>query len=77
MSRSARAQRAPGASAFGSVRFPHKAAGRAEDSLRVHHRRHWTPLDAKGTIGPQPAPGRKLAEFFGNVIVAATLPNLP
>lgn len=32
-------------------------------------------LDAKGAIGPQRGPGRKLAEFLGSVIVAATLPN--
>lgn len=32
-------------------------------------------LDAKGAIGPQRGPGRKLAEFLGSVIVAATLPD--
>jgi|GEM_PF-2127974 len=32
-------------------------------------------LDGKGAIGPQSGPGRELAEFFGGVIVAATLPN--
>lgn len=32
-------------------------------------------LDAKGAIGPQRGPGRKLAEFLGSVIVAASLPN--
>lgn len=32
-------------------------------------------LDAKGAIGPQRGPGRKLAEFLGRVIVAATLPS--
>lgn len=32
-------------------------------------------LDAKGAIGPPSWPGRKLAEFFGSVIVAATLPD--
>lgn len=32
-------------------------------------------LDAKGAIGPQRGPGRKLAEFLGSVIVAATVPN--
>jgi hypothetical protein len=29
-------------------------------------------LDAKGAIGPQRGPGRKLAEFLGGVIVAST-----
>ena len=32
-------------------------------------------LDAKGAIGPQRGPGRKLAEFLGSVIVEATLPS--
>ncbi len=30
-------------------------------------------LDEKGAIGPQHGPGRKMAEFFGTVIVAATM----
>jgi hypothetical protein len=30
-------------------------------------------LDAKGAIGPKRGPGRKMAEFLGSVIVAATL----
>jgi hypothetical protein len=32
-------------------------------------------LDAKGAIAPQRGPARKMAEFLGNVIVAATLPG--
>ncbi len=32
-------------------------------------------LDVKGATGPQRGPGRKLAEFVGSVIVAATLQN--
>ena len=32
-------------------------------------------LDAKGAIGPKRGPGRKMAEFLGSVIVAATLPK--
>lgn len=32
-------------------------------------------LDAKGAIGPKRGPGRKMAEFLGSAIVAATLPN--
>lgn len=32
-------------------------------------------LDPKGAIGPKRGPGRKMAEFLGSVIVAATLPN--
>lgn len=30
-------------------------------------------LDDTGAIGPQSGPGRKMADFFGTVIVAATL----
>jgi hypothetical protein len=30
-------------------------------------------LDEKGAIGPQHGPGRKMADFLGTVIVAATL----
>lgn len=30
-------------------------------------------LDDNGAIGPQSGPGRKMADFFGTVIVAATL----
>lgn len=33
-------------------------------------------LDAKGAIGPKRGPARKLAEFLGNAIVAATMPRL-
>ena len=32
-------------------------------------------LDDNGAIGPQSGPGRKMADFFGTVIVAATLPG--
>lgn len=32
-------------------------------------------LDDKGAIGPKRGPARKMAEFLGSVIVAATLPN--
>lgn len=32
-------------------------------------------LDAKGAISPKRGPARKIAEFLGSVIVAATLPN--
>lgn len=31
-------------------------------------------LDAKGDIGPKDGPGRKMAEFFGDVIAHATVP---
>ena len=32
-------------------------------------------LDAKGAIGPKRGPARKMVEFIGDVIVAATLPT--
>ena len=32
-------------------------------------------LDAKGAISPKRGPGRKMAEFLGSAIVAATLPD--
>ena len=32
-------------------------------------------LNDKGAIGPMRGPARKMAEFLGNVIIAATLPD--